>query len=175
MIFRKTRHRSLRARACRAVSPTWIGGLKGWGCEPRFPPPAQPSPGARRPIETAGPSRSLPQPTRRMMKKGTDHEEQDIPALERCSEHQLQLSDVARSRGVVEKAPLNPRPRAGNSLTARAQNFSKKNFGSRQFQMWITRSKASSTLSCIISDRVGWGKTVSIRSSSVVSNCRPTT
>ena len=41
--------------------------------------------------------------------------------------------------------------------------------------IWITRSKASRTLSCIISDRVGCGKTVFIRSSSVVSSCWPTT
>jgi hypothetical protein len=37
--------------------------------------------------------------------------------------------------------------------------------------MWITRPNASSTLSCIVSDSVGCGKTVCIRSSSVVSSC----
>ena len=42
-------------------------------------------------------------------------------------------------------------------------------------QKWITRSNASSTLSCIISDRVGCGKTVCIRSSSVVSGRRAIT
>ena len=46
--------------------------------------------------------------------------------------------------------------------------------GGRGAYMWIARSKASSTLSCIISLSVGCGKTVCIKSSSVVSSWRAT-
>src|SRR6185437_12049764 len=40
-------------------------------------------------------------------------------------------------------------------------------------QMWITRSNAASTLSCIISDRVGCGKTVWMKSVSTSSAVLP--
>src|SRR5205085_8449957 len=45
--------------------------------------------------------------------------------------------------------------------------------GGMRAQMWITRPKAASTLSCIISDRVGCGKTVWMKSCSTNSAVFP--